>query len=265
MKTADFFNTHPIFSLDEATEVLAPAGGRAGTLERLKYHLTTGRLKPVIRGVYAVVPSGSSPESFQPDPFWVAAVVRPDSVFAYHSALELLGAAHSTWNRCTVFTTQRRRPLQIHITEIYFLAHPSPMRTAPCRELGLRRIEYRGKLLIVTGPERTLVDGLRRPAEVGGLEELITSAGGFSVLDLDLLEKILRCYDIANLWAATGWFLESFRRAFHVSDSFLERLARHRPRSAQYLERNHRDGVLAPQWNLMLPKALVDMGEPNER
>jgi hypothetical protein len=155
--------------------------------------------------------------------------------------------------------------MQIPFTEIDFLAHPSPMRTEPCRGLGLRRIEYRGKLLRVTGPERTLVDGFRRPAEAGGLEELITSAGGFPVLDLDLLEKILRCYDIANLWAATGWFLEHFRHTFHVSDSFLERLARPRPRSAQYLERNRRDGVLVPRWNLLLPKVFLDAGEPDER
>jgi hypothetical protein len=36
-------------------------------------------------------------ESNQPDPFLVAAAVRPDSVFSYHSALEFLGAAHSVW------------------------------------------------------------------------------------------------------------------------------------------------------------------------
>jgi hypothetical protein len=30
LRTADFFNTHPVFSLNEAARDLAPAGGRKG-------------------------------------------------------------------------------------------------------------------------------------------------------------------------------------------------------------------------------------------
>jgi len=265
LRTADFFNTHPVFSLDEATRVLAPAGGRAGTVERLKYHLKTNRLKPVTRGVYVVVPPGISAESFEPDPFLVAAAVRPDGVFSYHSALELLGAAHSVWKRCTLYVERRRRPLSLKNTDIRFLDHPGPMRTAPCRKLGLRKVEYRGKLFQTTGPERTLVEGFRRPGEAGGLQELVKSAGGFSVLDLELLKEILHCYKIANLWAATGWFLERFRQRFYVNEEVLDQMTQFCPRAPQYLERNRRDGVLSARWNLLLPKDLVNMGEPDER
>lgn len=139
------------------------------------------------------------------------------------------------------------------------------MRAANCRKLGLRRVEYRKKILQTTGPERTLVEGFRRPAEVGGLEELINSASGFAVLDIDLLQEILQCYDIANLWAATGWFLERFRQSFHVTEEFLDQMMQHCPRAPQYLERNRRKGVLVARWNLLLPKALVNLGEPDER
>jgi len=38
VKTLDFFASHPVFSLAEATEALAPDGGRTSTLNRLKYH-----------------------------------------------------------------------------------------------------------------------------------------------------------------------------------------------------------------------------------
>ena len=116
-----------------------------------------------------------------------------------------------------------------------------------------------------TGPERTLVEGFRRPGLVGGLEELVLSASGFSTLDLDLLEKVLHKYAIANLWAAVGWFLERFQQAFYVPEIMLERLAQHRPRSPHYLERNRRGGVLAARWNLILPEALASLGEPDER
>lgn len=265
LRTADFFNTHSVFSLNEAARELAPVGGRKGTVERLKYHLKAGRLKLVARGIYAVVPPGVPVESYQPDPFLVAAAVRPDGVFSYHSALELLGAAHSVWTRYTLYVKQRRRPLRLNSTDIRFLEHPGPMRKVSCRKLGLRRVEYRGKLFQSTGPERTLVEGFRRPAEVGGLQELVNSASGFAVLDLGLLREILHCYNIANLWAAAGWFLERFRRSFHVTEGVLDQMAQHRPRAPQYLERNRREGVLAARWNLLLPQELDNLREPDER
>jgi len=265
MKTTEFFATHPVFSLDDATMVLAPNGGRLGTVERLKYPLRAGTLKLAARGVYAVVPQGLPADRFQPDPVLVASAVRPDGVFSHHSALELLGTAHSVWHQCTLFVEQRRRPLRLNGTTIRFLEHPGPMRSAASEQLGTLRVERQGRLLRTTGPERTLVEGFRRPALAGGLEELVRSSSGFSTLDLDLLEKVLQGYAIANLWAATGWFLERFQQAFYVPEKVLERMTQHCPRSPHYLERDRRGGVLAARWNLILPETLASLGEPDER
>lgn len=244
---------------------LAPNGGRLGMVERLKYHLKSGAVKLAARGVYAVVPPGVPVERFQPDPALVASAVRPDGVFSHHSALELLGAAHSMWRQYTLYVDQRRRPLRLNAATVRFLEHPGPMRSAAGKHLGTLRVERRGRLLRTTGPERTLAEGFRRPALVGGLEELVRSASGFSTLDLDLLERVLQIYAIANLWAAVGWFLECFQKAFYVPEKMLERLAKHRPRSPHYLQRDRRGGVLATRWNLILPEVLVKLGEPDER
>lgn len=257
MKTIEFLAAHPVFSLDEVAEALKLQGGRAGAVERLKYHLETGRLKLVMRGVYAAIPPGAKVEQFRPDPFLVMAAFRPGSVFSHHSALELLGVAHSMWNECTLYVEERRRPLLVNGTTVRFFEHPAPMRTESGGHLGTQKIERQGKLLLTTGPERTLVEGFRRPGLAGGLEELVTSASGFAVLDLTLLDQILQRYRIANLWAAVGWFLERFRDTFHVSEEFLKRLEGHRPQSSHYLERNRRGGVLARRWNLILPKELM--------
>ena len=264
MKTLEFFATHPVFSLDDATVALKLQGGRAGAVERLKYHVETGRLKLVIRGVYAVVPPGAKVEEFLPDPFLVMAAFRPESVFSHHSALELLGVAHSVWNECTLYVEGRRRPLLVNGTTVRFLEHPAPMRTESGGHLGTRKVERQGKLLLTTGPERTLVEGFRRPGLAGGLEELVTSASGFAVLDLTLLDEILQRYRIANLWAAAGWFLERFRDTFHVPEEFLRHLEGYRPRSPHYLERNRRGGVLTGRWNLVLPKELMQRERPHE-
>lgn len=264
VQTPDFFATHPVFSLEEAARALEPPGGRAGTVERLKYHLAAGRLVRVAREIYAVVPPDVAAERYQPDPFLVAAAIRPEGVFSYHSALELLGAAHSVWNQCTLFAQQRRRPLALGATSLRFLDHPKPLRSSRRRHLGTRRVERRGRLLRVTGPERTLAEGFRRPDLVGGLEELVVSAAGFPTLDLELLEEVLRRYRVRSLWAAVGWFLERFHRTFHVPEVTLRRLERHRPSAPQYLVRDSRGGALAPRWNLILPRELTRVSEPDE-
>ena len=90
------------------------------------------------------------------------------------------------------------------------------------------------------------------------------SAAGFPILELGLLQEILDRYKIANLWAATGWFLERYRRGFHVPEALLDIFEKHRPRSPQYLERNSRGGILVLRWNLILPRTILQMGEPNE-
>ena len=99
---------------------------------------------------------------------------------------------------------------------------------------------------------------------VGGLEELVQSAAGFPVLELGLLREVLSRYKIANLWAATGWFLERYQGAFHVPDALLDSHEKRRPCSPQYLERNSRGGALVPRWNLILPRSILQMGKANE-
>jgi len=261
--TNDFFETHPVFSLGEAAKSLAPPGGKAGTVERLKYHLEVGRLKLVAREIYAVVPAGIPASSFQPDPLLVASAIRPDGVFAFHSALELLGAAHSTWSLHTLFDEAPRRPLTLDGFTIKFLKHPKAFQSQEIRHVGTRRIERRGKWLRSTGPERTLVEGFRNPKYLGGLEELVVSASGFAVLDLNLIEQILAAYDVRKLWSAVGWFLERFQRTFHVPDETLHRFETRRPRSPQYLIRHQRGGKLSERWNIILPEELRNIGGPD--
>lgn len=263
--TAELFARHPVFSLEQATRELAPPGGRAGASERLRYHLETGRLKLVARGLYAVVPPGASAVTLHPDPFLVAVAARPDAVFCHHSALELLGAAHSVWTEHTVYAGRRRRPIRLENSIVRFLEAPEPMAGDDDRPFGTRQVERRGRLLLTTGPERTLVEGLRRPYLVGGLEELILSASGFPALDMDILDEVLVRYDVLNLWAATGWFLEHFRHTFHVPEETFVRCSQNVPTAPQYLVRGRRGGTLHRRWNLIVPAELERLGGPDER
>jgi len=256
------FPYRPVFTLDAFTQHLN--GRRDRARERVKYHVARGRLKVVARGVYAVVPPGRSPASYYPDRYLVAAAVRPDALLSHHAALELLGAAHSDWNVCTAFTARRRQPLQLNGVKVVFVPDPAPLaRSERLRTSGTRSLDREGVTLRVTGPERTLLDGFRQPRLTGGLGELVESAAGFGVLDLDLLLDLLALYGHRVLWAAAGWFLERFHERFFVDDRYLRKLESHRPKSKHYLPRgSRRGGVLVPRWNLVLPTSVVRPGEP---
>ena len=259
-----FFAAHPVFSLKEAALTLAPGKNRRAMVDRLKYHVKRGSLLQVTRGIYAVVPAGEEARNARPDPFLVGLALRSDAVFSHHSALELLGASHSSWNALTFFSARPRTPLSAGGMKISTLRHPKQMFDEKGLSVGTRKVERRGTLVVVTGPERTLVEGFRRPSLVGGLEELMTSAGGFPVLDLQLLQHVLERYDEARLWAATGWFLERFRKEFSVPEDFLSGCEKRRPAVAQYLERASRGGALSKRWNLILPRSISASVESHE-
>ncbi|MDZ7844742.1 MAG: type IV toxin-antitoxin system AbiEi family antitoxin [Anaerolineales bacterium] len=262
--TNAFFDTHSVFSLEEAVQYLAPSGEKSNAIERLKYHLAAGRLKSLGRELYAVVPPGATADSVNPDPFLVAAAARPNGVFAYHSALDLLGAAHSSWNAHTLFVDSRRRPIALKGASIKFLVHPKPFLENNGRDMGTRKLERRARWLRTTGPERTLVECFRNPHYAGGLEELVVSASGFPVLDLDLLFEILEIYSFRKLFAAVGWFLENNQKTFHVSEQYLRDLETRCPQSPQYIIRDQHGGTLFRRWNLILPDELNKLGGPND-
>jgi hypothetical protein len=260
LKTSEFLSSNPVFSLDDVVRELAPPGGRVGAVERLRHYLETGRLRSVSKGVY-VVTKASSPNRISPNCLHVALAARADAIFSYHSALELLGCAHSIWHVCTLYTARRRRPLRLDYDKIEFLNDPSFMKN---RHLGTEMVEYDGKLLKTTGPERTLVESLLHPGRVGGIEEFLNSAGALPAPKLDLIEEILKLYCTKHLYAAIGWYLERCQEAWNIPSSFLERLEKHRPSSPQYLERRRGFGKLFPRWNLIFPSFVERMGGLDE-
>ncbi len=262
-KVETYLLSHGVFTLDDLTKALAHPGGKKAVRNSLGYYLRLGRVRSVTRGVYATVPPDSDPNTFQPDRYLVAAATRADAVFSYHAALELLGAAHSDWNVCTAFTETPRRPIPLRSVTIRFLPHPKALARKNKVSAGTSRTARGQATLRLTGPERTLLDGLRRPELAGGPAELVESAAGFGVLDLQLILELLRLYDEKLLWAAAGWFLELYRERFFVPADYLSQLERHRPKSPQYLLRSQRGGSMVQRWNLILPPGLMDNREPD--
>jgi len=259
-----FFTQNPVFTLEAWAASQGKEGALAAARDQLKHHLKRARVRSLSRGLYLSVPHGADPTTTKADPYLCAVARCTDAVFCYHAALELLGAAHSTWSECTVFCKPRRKPLTLEGATIRFLAPPLPLRRLQLEKLGIESVSWQGRALQVTSRERTLVEGFREPRYVGGLEELVESAGGFGVLDIELLRRMLDAFSEKRLWALVGWFLDLHRQRFHPPASLLELCEAKRPAKPVNVPRSQRGGRLLSRWNLVLPESLLRSFEGNE-
>lgn len=257
---AAFLVDHPVFTRADWAQIRGLPEASATVRNQLDQARRYGRIKSLERGLYAAVPPGISPDGFQPDRVLAASIVRPDAVFAGHAALELLGVARSVWSECVVYTAKRRAPLRLGAGRVRFLDPPAPHRSPKTALIATRRVVRATHEFRVTGPERTLVEGFRSPALVGGLEELITSTGVLDALDFELLERLLELHDRRSLWASTGWYVTGPGRHFGAPESLIARCRAQRPRQAFYLDRGSKGGVYFGDWNLILPRAI---GKPH--
>jgi len=104
MRSADFLANHPVFTHEE---YLSARGDRRDRSHRtadslLIQHVAAGKILHVRRGLYAAVPAGAAPGTFQVDPFLLATKLAPDAAVAYHAALQFRGKAYSVWHRFAV-------------------------------------------------------------------------------------------------------------------------------------------------------------------
>ena len=261
-RSTEFMAVNRVFTLDEFARHLESPRNLAQY--RVRYYLRQKRLKRLANGVYATVPVGVDPVRFEPDVFLAAAAIRPDAVFAYHSALDLLGQGHSVWWTCTVCTIRPRSPVVVGRNTINFLTHPPAIRRR-AQSASLRRkadhlwtseVTRGERVLLVTTPERTLVDGFRELSLVGGLDELVDSMDGFATLKPELLIEVLSAYGSKRLWAAVGWYLQRRLKSLFLKDAILEKFKANRPGTRVYLVPGQRGGVVAREWNLVVPEHL---------
>lgn len=252
--TTEFFRQHPVFTLAEFRRAVGAHVTPSTSQTLIKYHLRRGNLRLVERGVYAVVPPGVEAARFVPDRFLVAAALRPDAVLAYHSALELLGFAHSTYRDVYFLTDRRRKGLRLGSGTVRALLHPRRVRVKHVEDYGVEVRERAGIKLRVTGPERTLVDCLVALRYAGGLEEALQSLRGVPAFDLDRLAGYLDVLGLRRAVAIVGAYLEQEAERLFVPAAYLDRLAKKVPRSPIYLSLAGTGGRFLRRWNLIVPR-----------
>ena len=241
----DFARSFPDLSLIAAKKQLLRAKGR-------------GEVKPVGRGLYAVVPGGQSPDTHRPDPFLFLHARIPDAVFCGHSALELNGLAYSVWNQVTAYTTGNRASFRREGTKYRLLQTPK-MLVGENAKLGLNTIDRNGTMIQTLGPERTLVEGFRSPKDFGGLSEFLSSVEHLERVKETLLLELLSSFGEKKLYACLGWFLENHKANLAVSDLFLTTCHENQPKAPVYLARKMGQVQKVLGWNLLMPEQLLHM------
>jgi predicted transcriptional regulator of viral defense system len=256
-----FLSQHDVFTVEELDLFLSKEGtGNPNTRKALlTYYRKQGRILPVRRGLYAVVPFGSSPDTSPVDLYLLASKITKDAVLGYHTALEFHGKTYSVYHRIHYLSTQRSLPVKFRSYEIRRVSVPQPLIAKGKEMFGVSRHKRSGGELRVSNLERTLVDVLDRPELAGSWEEIWRSLESVEFFDIEQIVEYVLLLENATIAAKVGFFLEQHKEPLMVDDVHLQPLRKLRPRQPHYLMRGKRKGGRwVKEWNLMVPDEILN-------
>ncbi len=256
-----FFALHPVFAVEDIKCYLSDFKDRKGSISNLlHYHHNQGRILPVRRGLYYVVPYGTDMATCPIDGFLLTSKMAKDAVLSYHTALALHGHAHSIWYLFYYLTKNRaKKPLTFRGNTYQAISIPSVLVKTNKTNFGVITYERLGAKINVTTLERTFVDILDRPSLGGSWEEIWKSFESIEYLDLDLVLEYSFLLSNHLTIAKVGYFLSTHRDQFNVADSHLKKLHSKISSKPRYIERSPRGPQkLIPSWNLIIPQSLYD-------
>ncbi len=236
------------------------AGSGDRTVEALlAYHVKSGHLVRVRKGLYSAVPRGSTAAVVPIDPFLVTGKLTPDAILAYHTALEFHGKAYSPMHEFFYLTSLAARPLEFRGQRFRAVHTPAALRSKRAELSNVLEADRMGLSVRVTNLERTMVDVLDRPQLGGGWEEIWRSLEGVEFFDLDAVVGYALLLENATTIAKVGFFLEQQKEHLMVENRHLELLRKHRPRVPHYLSRGDRhSGKLVAGWNLVVSPEILE-------
>lgn len=255
-----FFARHPVFTTDEFAAANQHTK-RESKHSLLAYNRRSGRLINVRRGLYAVVPDGMTAESYIVNPYLVAAKATTDAVIAYHSALSFHGYAYSQFNTVTYLTAQKEtKRFDFQGTEYVGVTQPRALLRKRKSDFGVEEADQMGMSIRVTSVERALVDCFDRLDLAGGIEEVWRSLQLVPQLRMREIYEYARLLGNGITAAKVGVFLQFNKDHFRIKDEDLELLRKRRPANKSYMVPGDRGGKLMSDWNLVVPRYVIDKG-----
>lgn len=255
-----FFYENPVFRYEEFADWKAQHSEmqEVSLNSALHYYVKTGRIKPIRRKLYAVIPPGESSDTLLVDAYLIAGKATEDAILGYHTALELMGLAYSTFGQFIYLTEQKSKPFEYQGQWFQSVSMPTVLREKGKSTFGVDVIRRQGIKLQVTNVARTFVDVLDRVELSGGWEEVCRSIANIAVLNVDEVVEYCLLLENARLAAKVGYFLSLREGAFAVSQKQLAPLLEVKPKVPQYVSKQGREKVqLVKQWNIFLPVSVI--------
>ena len=126
-----FLATHLVFTYEEFARAHGGAPNPHTLHNLLAYHIATGHILRIHRGIYATVPYAMDPARFIIDPYLIGSRLTEDAVIAYHAALQYHGRAYCVMHRYTYLTRHRARPFRFQGSDYVPVAVPAALRAFP--------------------------------------------------------------------------------------------------------------------------------------
>lgn len=249
-----FFSAHPVFRREEYARAVGRAAEDRTVSALLTKHLKAGNIRRVARSVFATVPPHVDAANWVVDRYQAAAKLKPDAVLAYHSALELHGAAYTDVPEVQAVSAGEPTLFDTPDFTCRFLSLPSGF----AAERDVTHVDRAGLRVPVTTLERTVVDLFDRTDLAGGAEELWNSLALVERLKTDDLVRQSRTAKNAAAAGALGWWLEGAQKRLGVPDRALKALHALQPKHAQYVLGAKKGGAKSvAAWNILVPRELT--------
>jgi predicted transcriptional regulator of viral defense system len=259
MSIDSFFYKHPVFRYEEFALFKATQGitKSISVNTALMYYIKSGRIKSIRRKLYVVVPPDQTPDDVIVDPYLIAGLATDDAIIGYHSALELMGVAYSSFGQLTYVTKQKSKPFEFggHWYQSVTVA----LQKKQMHSVYIEAINRQGVEIKMTNAARTFVDVLDRTEFCGGWEEVYRSISNLVVLNVEEAIDYCLMLDNARLNAKVGYFLSQRKDAFAVTEKQLAPLMAAKPKAAQYISGSAGEQFqLIKSWNIYLPLSVIN-------
>lgn len=157
------------------------------TLSRMEKE---GWIERIEKGKYILIPLGAKKGGYTINEFVIGSQLVKPAVIAYWSALNYHGFTEQIPNTVFIQTTSRKKEQELEIFGVRYRI----VRITEKKVFGFEKVWIDDVAVLITNPEKTVVDCLDKPRYCGGIAETAKALHGD--LDIEKLKKY--AIDIGN-------------------------------------------------------------------
>jgi predicted transcriptional regulator of viral defense system len=215
--------------------------GNKNTASSLVLRLSKkGLVKKIKNNLYSCVDLATG--EIIADRFQIACAIDRSAYISYHSVFEYTKLTNNKIDRIYISCNKRFADFEFEGTRYIYVTSPFEKGVVASRQNeGIR----------LTTVERSIVDGIKDPDKMGGLEELLRCLSGVVYCDDAKIVEYLEEYDIRFLYQKTGYILSRFKDKLKISGYFFDHCKEKAGKSTRYLSKDA--NRYCSDWKLVVP------------